>query len=459
MGARSGLWGYVLLVLGITALAAAAVAAAFGERPELWYFLGLGAVSSCLGVAWIRWGHIPALSPREALAFVAASYLLFSLLGAIPFLDKGTFLDGWFEAVSGITTTGLSVFIPEQLPRSLVFFRSLYQWIGGAGIVVISLAFLLPPSRAALLLYSAEYGKENILGNARLMARRVATVYLGLTAAGYGAYVLAGMGPFDGLVHALSTISTGGFSPFSDSIGHYRSAWVEGVVSLFMICGATSFPLFWFLFRPKGWREVIAERELWFLLVVPLVLGAMIAAGIGSFGVGLFQGVSAVTTTGFATTPTSSLPDHARWALILGMVTGGMGGSTAGGLKLYRLLGIAALLAWTLRRAWLPGSAQVPFKILGRSLPIEEVTELAAYALFYLAVLGIATSVLVAMGYSLSDSLFEAASAQGTVGLSVGLAKPGAPVGTKLVLMLLMWMGRLEILPIILFLRKAVRMR
>jgi len=453
------LWGYVLFVFGVATLMTAAVAAAFGERPELWYFLGLGIGSTCLGLAWIRWGHIPNLNAQEALTFVATSYLLFSLLGAIPFLDKGTFLDGWFEALSGITTTGLSVFVPEELPRSLLFFRSLYQWIGGAGIVVLSLALILPPGRTALSLYAAEYGQENIFGNVRLMTRRVAAVYCALTALGYGAYLSAGMGPFDGLLHALSTISTGGFSPYSDSIRHYRSPGVEAVVSVFMLLGATSFPLFWALFSPKGRRKALGERELWLLFLVPLLLGGIIAGAARSGSLGLFQGISATTTTGFATVPTGSLPPPARWALILGMFLGGMGGSTAGGIKLFRLLGLVALIVWAVRRTRLPDSAQVPFRILGRTFSADEALGFAAYALLYLGVLAAAVLSLTLMGYGLADSLFEAASAQGTVGLSVGIARPGAPAGAKLVLMLLMWMGRLEIFPILLFFRKVVRWR
>ncbi|HID08912.1 TPA: TrkH family potassium uptake protein [Candidatus Micrarchaeota archaeon] len=144
---------------------------------------------------------------------------------------------------------------------------------------------------------------------------------------------------------------------------------------------------------------------------------------------------------------------------MLGMVIGGMGGSTAGGIKLFRLVGLIALLGWLFKRALLPGSAQVPLKALGDSLSEDDTLALAGYVLLYFFVLAAATLVLVAMGYPLGASLFEVASAQGTAGLSVGIARPGAPAGVKLVLMCLMLMGRLEILPVIFFLRRAVRRR
>lgn len=459
MEIRRGLWGYVLMIFGSVALIAAVAALVMGENGELWYFVGLGLGGIGLGAVSIRWGKVPQLGPSEALAFTAGGYLLLSLLGAIPFLAVGTFLDGWFEALSGITTTGLSVFVAEELPRSLLLFRSLYQWIGGAGIVILSLALLLPPGRAALSLYTAEYGQENIFGNVRLMARRVAAVYFSLTILGYGIYLLAGMGPFDGLVHVLSTISTGGFSPYPDSIGHYRSPAVEAAVSIFMLLGATSFPLLWASVLSRNRKKILGERELWLLFLLPLILGGIIAGTVRSPGLGLFQGISAITTTGFATAPTESFPAPARWTLILGMFLGGMGGSTAGGIKLFRLLGLMALIGWAIKRARLPGSAQVPFKFLGRAFSPDEALEIAAYVVLYLGVLVAASLALSLMGYGLSDSLFEAASAQGTVGLSVGIARPGAPAGVKLTLMLLMWMGRLEIFPILLFFRKAVRWR
>lgn len=432
----------------------AVAALAAGEWPQFWTFLGLSLGGTAGGWA-LRQRPTPPLKAEEALAFVAACYLLFSLVGAIPFLTVGGFLDGWFEALSGITTTGLSVFVPEKLPRSLLLFRSVYQWIGGAGIVVLSLALLLPPGRAALSLYAAEYGQENVFGNVHLVARRVAAVYFGLTTIGYGAYLLAGMGPFDGLVHILSTVSTGGFSPYSGSIAHYRSPAVEAVVSLFMVCGATSFPLIWALFSPRR-AKALRERELWALVGLCFLFGGIIAWASGSFGRGFFQGISALTTTGFATFPTASLSPPARWTMILGMFLGGMGGSTAGGIKLFRALGLVALVGWGLKRARLPGSAQVPFKLLGRTFSAEEVLEFASYVVLYLGLLVAATLILSSMGYKLSDSLFEVVSAQGTVGLSAGIAAPGAPAGAKSVLMLLMWMGRLEIFPIILLLRKAV---
>jgi len=448
--------GYLLLVFAGSMIPPSLVAGIHHEWHELMVFLGLGGAAALLGAIASRFKPDRALEPKEALTLTAMAYLVFSLLGALPFLPVTSFLNGWFEAASGITTTGLSVLRPEGLPRSLVLFRSLYQWIGGAGIIVISLALLLPPGRTALALYTAEYGGKNLAGNVRLTARRVGFVYLALTAIGFFVYWACGMGPYDAGVHILSTISTGGFSVYSDSIGHYASPAVEGAVAFFMLCGAISFPLFWLL-RPGKLPALVKERQLWALAGVALILGVLGGVAMGTVGGGMFQGISAVTTTGFSSLPTAGLPAATRWVLLIGMITGGCGGSTAGGIKLFRLLALFALARWLYTRARLPSEAEVPFRFLGEHFSPEEAMRMAAYVGMYLIVLAAATTALVYWGYAVEAALFEAASAQGTVGLSLGVTGTTAPVGVKLILMLLMWMGRLEILPVILLLRRMAR--
>ena len=448
--------GYVLLVFAGSMIPPSLVAGIYREWQELTIFLGLGGAAALLGAIASRFKPDRALEPEEALALTALAYLLFSLLGALPFLPVTSFLDGWFEAASGITTTGLSVLRPEELPRSLVLFRSLYQWIGGAGIIVISLALLLPPGRTALALYTAEHGGKNLAGNVRLTARRVGLVYLALTAVGFFIYWACGMPVYEAGVHILSTVSTGGFSVYSDSIGHYASPAIEGAVAFFMLCGATSFPLFWLL-RPGRFSTLVKERQLWALVVISLILGGLSGAAMGTAGGGLFQGISALTTTGFSSVPTGELPAAARWVLLIGMLIGGCGGSTAGGIKLFRLLALFALARWLCARARLPTEAEVPLRFLGEHFKAEEVMRMAAYVGIYLTVLAAATTALVYWGYGVEQALFEVASAQGTVGLSLGGTEATAPVGVKLILIALMWMGRLEILPVVLLLRKVAK--
>jgi len=403
-----------------------------------------------------------ALELKEALVVTALVYLLFSLVGAIPFLKGTSFINGLFEALSGFTTTGLSVLDPARLPETLLFFRSYAQWIGGAGIIILSLAILLRPGGAAFKLYATEFGEENIVGSVIATARVVLRIYLILTALNYLAYLAAGMGPFDGLLNAFSTISTGGFSSWPDSIGHYHSTAVSLVTILFMGIGATSFPL-WFLARREGVRRFTSDRQVHYLLALSLLGGLFLMIGFGlavrDIVPGLFQAVTALSTTGFSTLGQRGLSAGAKLVTIVLMIIGGATGSTAGGIKLFRLIVLVGLLRWLFLRPLLPEEAKIPIKYGDSGVSDRELKAIAGFILLYLAILIIAALILMLSGYGFTDSLFEAASAQGTVGLSVGVTSPTMPTLAKLVLMLLMWLGRLEIAPVLIALYPGIWFR
>lgn len=391
------------------------------------------------------------LELKEALVVTAFSYLLFALVGALPFLAQVSFLNGLFEALSGFTTTGLTVVDVTQLPKTLLFFRAYSQWIGGAGIIVLSLAILLRSGGAALRLYASESRQENIMGSVIATARVVLRVYLILTAVTFVAFWVARMSPFEALLHALSTISTGGFSPFPDSIGHYQSTAIHLVTVLFMWMGATSFPL-WHRARREGIRRFTSDGQFRYLLLFSglgcLVFFLSFGPFVRSIAPGLFQSVSALTTTGFNTVSQSGLSAGAKLATIVLMIIGGATGSTAGGIKLFRLIVLFSVLRWLLLRPLLPEGATVPVKYGETEIDSQGLRFIAGFALLYLLVLILAALILMFSGYGFADSLFEAASAQGTVGLSVGVTSPTMPTVAKLVLMLEMWVGRLEIVPV-----------
>ena len=176
--------------------------------------------------------------------------------------------------MSGVTSTGLSVLNVTELPRSLLFFRAWSQWVGGAGIVVLSLVVLIGPGNAAFRLYDSEFGESNVLGSVKAMGRVVLLVYTALTLAPYAAFLLAGMGPFDGLAHALSTLSTGGFSVYAGSIGAYAAPLTQVVVIPFMVLGALSFPLLYLAARdgPRVLTRDVQVRALALLVLVSLPL-------------------------------------------------------------------------------------------------------------------------------------------------------------------------------------------
>jgi len=268
------------------------------------------------------------------------------------------------------------------------------------------------------------------------------------------AYWLAGMNGFDALLHALSTISTGGFSPYASSVGHYPASSTRLVVCVFMIAGATAFPLY-YRARRDGPRRFAADSQLRALAL--LVLGGFGLTVVFSAAVGdsrgivnaLFHTVSALTTTGFNVTDAQSWPDGLRMLSTILMIVGGSAGSTAGGIKLFRLLILIAVARWYIARALLPKEAHVPVRLDDRVLHEDDIRAVTGLVAIYLAIAGVSTLLLALSGFSPSAALFESASALGTVGLSTGITSAALPLWAKSVLIFDMWAGRLEIVPLL----------
>ncbi|PZC48686.1 MAG: trk system potassium uptake protein TrkH [Chloroflexi bacterium] len=446
--------GLVLRLLGLLFVPSVVVALAFGEFERAGLFAALA-----LGVFAIGWlaslANRPALEVREALVVTALAYLAFSLAGGLAHLPEAPLIDGFFESMSGFTTTGLSTLDPALLPKSLLFFRASTQWVGGAGIIVIALVVLFGPGRAPFKLYAAEFGGENLVGSVVATARVVIKVYLGLTALGYVVFLAVGMAPFDALLNIMTTVSTGGFSPFTDSVGHYQGIRFHVAFMVFMILGAVSFPLYYLALR-EGPRRFLADIQLRWLLAI-VVLAGVAMFGILGWGVSaalpaFFQATSAASGTGFSTVDISSLPETMRLAMIPLMLIGGSVGSTAGGIKLLRFIILAKLGTWMVTRALLPQEAQVPVKYGNDTVSDGELKEMFAFVALFAAIFFGSAMLLALAGFPVLDALFESASAAGTVGLSTGITSPDLSSWAKLVLSFQMWAGRLEVLAVLVFL-------
>jgi len=442
-------------LIGLTDLAPALYSVLVGEFLYTALFGLLSAVLMVLGFGIYRARQSTAreLRLKDGLVVTALSYLLFGLVNACAFLPVASFLDGFFEAMSGFTTTGLTVLNVTALPRTLLFFRSFSQWVGGLGIIILSLAILLRPGKAIFQLYTTEFGEENIKGSVIATARIVARIYLVLTGLGFLAYVLSGMGFSDALIHILSTLPTGGFSSHPDSIGHFQGTAIPLVVCLFMILGAISFPLYYRLARKNLkslWTNMQVRGLMALLFTGALIFFILLGATRLQVLPALFQAVSSLTTTGYNTFDTNVLSPAGKILTIVLMNIGGTTGSTAGGIKIFRLLAILALMRWLVLQALLPKEARLPLAIGRMKMADEEIKMLAAFLCAYLVVLGLSTfAVLWIEGFPFVDTLFETSSAMGTVGLSTGLTSPDLSPWTKLILILNMWMGRLEIIPVL----------
>ncbi len=442
-------------LFGVLFLVPFAVSLIFSETVYSWIFgvMAIGAIVVGFGTRKLGFLEWEEMKLTDALIVTALSYLLFSLLGAVPFLPIKSFLDGFFEAMSGFTTTGLTMINETTLPASLHFFRAYSQWLGGMGIIVLTLAILLRPGKTAFKLYSSEFGEKNILGSVVSTTKAVIKVYLALTVVGFGAFALAGMGLYDALIHIMTTIPTGGFSLYSGSIGYYDSNAISLTVSLFMVLGAISFPLY-YLAAKGELKEFFQDHQVRTLLILILVGSVIFTI---SFGLapddivpGIFQTTTAITTTGYNTVPTGGLPDGDKFVTIFFMIIGGGTGSTAGGIKIFRLLILLGFIRVAFFRTLLPKEAKLPLKFGNLTVNEVEAESIISFVLIYLIILGVSTlGVLWLEGTSLVNALFEVSSAEGTVGMSVGMTSSAMHPVSKLILILNMWLGRLEIMPVL----------
>lgn len=442
--------GALLRLLGIALLAPLAVAIFSGETVQVGLFGGLAVLGFALGSRRRTTDSDPSL--RDAIVVTALAYPLFGACGALAFFSESSFLDAFFESMSGFTTTGLSVLDPTTLPRSLVFFRSYSQWIGGIGIVVLSLAVLGGSTRGALRFYGSEYGDQRLTGNVLATTRVMVRIYAVLSGACFLALLVCGASLWEALLHTLSTLSTGGFSPFVESAAAYDSRpAVLAVLTLFMLAGAVSFPLYYVLARPRR-RLIIRDPQLPTLLSLALLAALLFLVMDRAPWPAVFEAISSLTTTGYNLSDPQSWAPSRKLLAIVWMVVGGSSGSTAGGIKILRLLLLAKLVHWAILRASLPEEARVPLRLGGKVVDEIEVRELVAVVACYPLLLVISTLILAAGGHAILDSLFESASALGTVGLSTGITSAGLPSGAKLLLIFDMWAGRLEILPVLVLL-------
>jgi trk system potassium uptake protein TrkH len=449
------------LVLGGLTLVPLAAALAFGE---LRLAGRLAASVAILLLLWLTGRRTVAprrIQVNEALASVALTFVLVPLLMLPPFLGEGLSLeDALFESVSAVTTTGLStVSSVHELRPGLLFLRAWMQWYGGLGIAVFSLALVLGHHSGARRLAGLEK-PEDLPASAGGYARQVLLVYLGLTAAAVLALWLALGDGLQALLHALAAVSTGGFSGYEHSLADMPSVAARYLTIGAAVLGALPLVLYYQVVARRRW-EPGGDPEWWLLplavLLLALLLALVMRAESGmAWSAALYHGgllgASAQSTAGFSSMPVAALGDTAKLLLILAMLGGGSVGSTAGGIKLLRLLILGKLVAFMLRRTTMPSHAVAAMRLGGRNLEGEEVQRaLVVIVLFLLTVL-LSWLVMVAAGQPVLDALFEVASATGTVGLSAGIVGPDLATGLKLLLCLDMLLGRLEILALLVLL-------
>ena len=395
---------------------------------------------------------------NEALIVIVLAFLLTSAAMVWPFMAAGLSpLDAWFEAVSAITTTGLTTLSAvQQRPTSFLFTRAWIQWYGGLGIVVLSVALLLRHGTASRRLAVADVTSDTLISTTRAHARRVLLVYSILTAIGFGGLWAITGDAFAALTHTLSAVSTGGFSTFDDSIAGLHSGWASAFVTAIAWCGAVSLPLYYLVWQ-RGLRMLTADVELRALLVATAIstLALYLVADRslhGSWLQALAVAASAQTTTGFALVDITHLGHAAQLTLIGSMFVGGSVGSSAGGIKLLRVTMFLALFRLLAARTGATQHAVMEPRLAGRRLEFEELSRALFLITLFSALIAISWFVFVLYGYEPMDALFEVVSASATVGLSSGITRTDLEPLLKVALCIDMLAGRVEVMALLLLL-------
>lgn len=447
--------GTLLEILAILSLIPLIIAWVFNEGELYTPFLLMAIISFILGVILDKRFQKKELNLGSAMVLSALAFLVISLVGSIPFMFYMSPDNAVFESVSGFTTTGLSTVNPELIPMALVFWRSFTQWIGGVGILFIFLLLMRSPGISSYYLYKAEGRTQKIEAGIQHTVKRVAKIYGCYTILGIVLLSLAGMPLFDSLNHAFTSLSTGGFSTKANSIASFNNPWISLIIVFLMILGATSFFVHDRVLRRKV-KEYLNNPEAGMFWTIALVFGIVLSLVILSTGDAFFQVFSALTTTGFTTVAINS--NLFKFLIIFLMLIGGFAGSTAGGIKLVRIGILGKSFSWLQRKISLPQSAVIPLKFHKKVVREEELTITSLFICIYFVMLAVTCLVLIGVGYSPIDSMFEASSAQGTVGMSV-IDEAAMPLIGKIFLMIGMLLGRLEIFPFLALIYALMRWR
>ncbi len=405
------------------------------------------------------------LSRREALLLVAGIWIAAAVFGALPYKLSGTFpnyLNAYFEAMSGFTTTGASVLTSiESQPHGILLWRDLTQWLGGMGIVMLFVAILPALGVGAAHMVEGELPgpkAERLTARIRDTARILWQLYLGLSALEIVALLIVGLPFFDALLNTFGTMPTGGFCPRDLSIAAYNSASVEGIVIFFMILAGTNFQLFYLILWKRQLRTFLADRELrWYLAIwatasLLIVLDLIMNMGYSvsnAFRYATFQAVSIQTTTGFAITNFAAWPSFSQSVLLVLMIVGASAYSTGGALKVIR---VGVLAKYAYRQVLLVFSPRSirPLKLAGKALPEKVVSEIVGLSILYIATLVLGSVVMSAIGLDTVSAFSSVAATLGNVGPGLGSVGPAAnyamvPGIGKVVLTFCMLVGRLEL--------------
>jgi trk system potassium uptake protein TrkH len=408
------------------------------------------------------------LRPKEGFAIVTFGWLAFSAFGSLPFLISGTIpsvTDAFFETMSGFSTTGATILTDiEVLPHGVLFWRSLTHWIGGMGIIVLSLAILPFLGIGGMELFKAEVPgpvADKLTPRVTETAKILWGVYVIITAAEVGLLLLGGMDLFESLCHAFGTMATGGFSTRNASIGAYDSAYIDYVITFFMILAGTNFALHYRFLR-GDFRAYLRSPEFMFFLSIIGIAVAIIGVDTFSHHYGdtaltarntLFQVVSIVTTTGFGTADYEEWSFASQFVLFVLMFLGGCAGSTGGGMKIIRIHVLVKFVFNEITHLLHPHAVR-PVRIGSNAIPRDVVQNVVGFFITFILLFIAGVLIMAALGLDMATSFGAVAATINNIGPGLGGVGPTdnyahIPAVGKWVLAFLMLVGRLEVFTVI----------
>lgn len=460
----------LILFLGLSMAGPLLVAFLFKDR-SIYALLVSLIITSLTGLILLVCTRRPEsrqLNHRDGVAIVTLGWVMAGLFGTLPYILSGTipdFTNAYFESISGFTTTGASILSDiEALPEGILFWRSLTQWLGGMGIIVLSIAILPYLGIGGMQLYKAEVPSpvvDKLKPRISETAKTLWKVYLLFTFIEVVLLLAGGMPVFDAVCNAFCTMPTGGFSIKNMSIAHYNSVYFDSVFIVFMLLAGINFSLHYKLI--KGDLRIFgkdAECRVFLILVAVFVVlitlniyGSVYSSIAQALRYAAFQVSSIITTTGFVSADYETWPALSQLILLICMFLGAMAGSTGGGIKTMRIMLLARHGYQQIFRVIHP-HAVTTVKLGGRPVPEEILSSIWGFFILYLGIFVVASLIMAALGLDFISSFASVAASMGNIGPGLGVVGPGRnyldiPLLGKWVLILCMLLGRLEIYTVI----------
>lgn len=447
----------------------------FAEASRLAFAIAI-LICAATGAVLMLWGHLISenLTVREGIAITGLGWIMVTFLGMVPYAAGGylSVLDGVLETISGLSGTGATVLDDiEILPQSILLWRSLTHWFGGLGIIVIFIALLPQIGHSAVYMFDAESTgptSDRVLPRIKSMAAALFRVYLVFTAAATLVYMLCGMDFLVALDHSFSTIATGGFSTFNDSVMHFHSAVTELCITFFMLISSANFGIYVMAWHRRSLRVIWHNTEfrtyLGIVLVVTLLIGVnlmlqMHAPAERAFRDALFQVASLSSSTGFVSADFDVWPSFSRLCLLLLMFIGGCAGSTAGGFKVCRII-ILVKSVYAIIWQKLHPQVLTHVKFEGRVLSEDVIFGVCRFLFVYLMLCMLWAMLMICDGVPTFDAIGISVSTMGSVGPGFGMAGAtctysALPDFSKVIVCISMLLGRLETFTVLAMLSPA----